>query len=370
MATERTIFVPFATSFGGVERLAVSLAQHLYRRGVPHRLVCLRCTIDLPKYAGYALRVESLEPRRNPLAEARAMARALRGRGDASLLFDLKSAFYAGLAALPPFVLHLTDPPSLLPAEVSKHGFTARRRHPPLARGLAPRLSVSLHGELVHRINMRGVRRAARVIAMTDAIAAELLALYGVTAAVVRPGVPTPTAPAAHRTRDRLLSVSRLEVSKRVDWILEALARNAAAGWSLDVVGEGADAPRLHALADRLGLTGRVAFHGHVSEGRLGELYAAAGLFVMPAIQGYGLPALEALARGVPVVLSRNSGVAEVLADTRWATPFSGGVDGLVAAIGTQTARLSHHLSEGAPPPVVPTEDQWAGELCRLCGWA
>ena len=53
---------------------------------------------------------------------------------------------------------------------------------------------------------------------------------------------------------------------------------------------------------------GRVTFTGYVPEGDLQTLYNAADLFAYPSIyEGFGLPVLEAMASGVPVVTSNVS---------------------------------------------------------------
>jgi glycosyltransferase involved in cell wall biosynthesis len=71
--------------------------------------------------------------------------------------------------------------------------------------------------------------------------------------------------------------------------------------------------PALVAEAERLGLAGRVTFLPFVSAEELEGLYAAATCFVLASLQeGFGLPILEAMARGVPVACSNVSALPEV----------------------------------------------------------
>lgn len=238
----------------------------------------------------------------------------------------------------------------------------------------------SAHGEIVHRINRRGVKSALSVIAMSDAIAAELRAVYSVEPKIVRPGALVSPRSAFKRLRTdklRILSVCRLEPNKRVDWILHALADlesrssllSRATEWTLDVVGGGSQERQLQALASQLGIAEKVVFHGTISDARLEELFADSTLFLMPAAQGYGLPALEALARGVPVVLHRESGVSEVLSGTLWAAVIDDGIERLAGAINTMLDRLRDGELSKSPAPAFPTESGWAREISTVCQW-
>lgn len=70
---------------------------------------------------------------------------------------------------------------------------------------------------------------------------------------------------------------------------------------------------RLEALADKHGLKGEVIFPGFISEGQLRWLYENASAYVFPSLsEGFGLPALEAIVHGCPVVSSNATCLPEV----------------------------------------------------------
>lgn len=74
------------------------------------------------------------------------------------------------------------------------------------------------------------------------------------------------------------------------------------------------DYPALKAKVEELHLTGRVLFTGFVDDADLATLYNAASLVVIPSLQeGFGLPAMEAMACGAPVVSSSAGSLPEVL---------------------------------------------------------
>ena len=74
--------------------------------------------------------------------------------------------------------------------------------------------------------------------------------------------------------------------------------------------------PEARARAQTLGLGDRIRWLGPVAEAELPALYAGASLFVFPSLyEGFGLPVLEAMACGTPVICSNVSSLPEVAGD-------------------------------------------------------
>lgn len=77
-----------------------------------------------------------------------------------------------------------------------------------------------------------------------------------------------------------------------------------------------AEHARLRALAADLGVGGAVRWLDHVPEAELALFYGAAAVLVLPSLyEGFGLPALEAMACGTPVVCSNRASLPEVVGD-------------------------------------------------------
>ena len=177
------------------------------------------------------------------------------------------------------------------------------------------------------------VRRASRLIAVSGCTATDLQRCYGVDparVAVVYEGVDPTFAPVsdAHRlklVRDRhglsehpyLLTVGTLQPRKNLGLLLQALRLLLDQGLDLQlaVVGRtGWGNLDLPAESARLGLTGRLHPLGYVPDENLPALYSGALAVVLPSLyEGFGLPALEAMACGAPVVASNNSVLPEVV---------------------------------------------------------
>ncbi|HWV86403.1 MAG TPA: glycosyltransferase family 1 protein [Capillimicrobium sp.] len=176
------------------------------------------------------------------------------------------------------------------------------------------------------------IRRADRVITISAATADDLVRELGTPRGkidVVPLGVGTTAgravAPAAG-VRGRLdagerpiaLSVSAKRPHKNLPRLLEALALIPAERRPVLVVpGYGTfhdDA--LAADVERLGIAGDVRMLGWVDDAELEALYAEAAVFVFPSLyEGFGLPVLEAMARGVPVACSDRGSLREVAGD-------------------------------------------------------
>jgi glycosyltransferase involved in cell wall biosynthesis len=135
-----------------------------------------------------------------------------------------------------------------------------------------------------------------------------------------------PPAPARADARRRLgiagpllLTVGSVLNRRRLPVLLRAVTRLAVAwpGITADVVGDNRTHPRLdlEAIVAELGLDGRVRLSGFVDEAGLADRYSAADVVVyLSEYEGFGLPALEAICRGVPVVLARRPALSEVFA--------------------------------------------------------
>lgn len=121
----------------------------------------------------------------------------------------------------------------------------------------------------------------------------------------------------AGREGPRLLSVGSLFNRRRVPALIHAMSLLATSqpAATLDIVGENRTHPRLdlEALVRRLGLEQRVRFRGFVNEEELASCYAAADLAVyLSEYEGFGLPVLEAMARGIPVITGRRPATGDV----------------------------------------------------------
>jgi glycosyltransferase involved in cell wall biosynthesis len=175
----------------------------------------------------------------------------------------------------------------------------------------------------------RSARRAARVLTVSERTKRNLLERYGLPddRVVVTPNGVDPAFVPGDGPRDYALAVGAIQTRKNQ---LAALEAAHAAGLPLIVAGPEKDAE----LADDLRRRGaRVT--GYLETPELVELVQGAACLVQASRhEGFGLPVLEAMACGTPVVAVREPAVAEVAGDAAVLVDGSGLADGIRRALG------------------------------------
>lgn len=169
----------------------------------------------------------------------------------------------------------------------------------------------------------RAVRRAGAIIVPSEWSKNQLMEKLSVSAAKIR---IVPEAVAASLTRKKnflavkrspkpyLLYVGNLYPHKNVSIIIEALQLMTSSPLGLKIVcARSVFTSRFLTEVRRRGAQDSVELLGQVSDNQLANLYKGATAYVFPSrLEGFGLPGLEAMALGTPVVAARASSLPEV----------------------------------------------------------
>lgn len=366
------IFNAELIEFGGEERVMLALARELHHRSIKCSFASYWDKINLPKYCEWPIEMHQLKPKRNPISKVLALRHFLndlRNQGSPTpILFNIQAAYHAGLTGAGPYHIRIPDTYRLLSGESIGH-LKTRGRLSNVKRSMSKRLS--------HWGTKRGIQGAESFITNTKVLQTEMLALYGRRAEVIYLGglgTPNENIPARANGLIELLTVSRLQASKRIDWILESLdtinvESNKCPAWRLHVVGAGPEREKLEQQCKILGLQNFVIFHGFVNDVRLHELYQLSHAFLMPGKQGYGLPMIEALYQKMAVVSSEESGAVELFENTNWVSIAREGKAGFTKALKEMLHRLADPAFFTQPLPPLPTEKEWASQMIRQCNW-
>jgi glycosyltransferase involved in cell wall biosynthesis len=212
------------------------------------------------------------------------------------------------------------------------------------------------------------VERADGILTISEATRAQIVERFAAPperVVVARPGVPHwarggRVAPLARQ--GDILFLGTLEPRKNVGGLLEAYAR---------LLGRRPDVPRLRLVgritaaaepwlqrAAQPPLAGHVDVPGYVADADRRALFDGAAMLVLPSWnEGFGLPVLEAMALGVPVVVSDRAALREVAGDTAlYCDPSDpGSIAAAIAAVLDDPAAASARA---------------AGALSRVAGWS
>ena len=229
---------------------------------------------------------------------------------------------------------------------------------------LLPRRYPALRRLYYQQAGRAGARLAHLVIAVSQTVKDDVVRQFGLPSDRVRvvslaPGAdfrPLDDRARTAAVRDKyglparfILNVGTLEPGKNQAILLRAFQRLKAQGVAHGLVIAGQRGwmyERLYRLVDELGLRGQVYFTGYLPDEDLVAVYNLADLFVFPSLyEGFGLPPLEAMACGLPVVASNAPAPTEVL-DGAALLVSPRDVDGLTEAAGRvlRDRRLRYRL--------------------------
>jgi len=193
-------------------------------------------------------------------------------------------------------------------------------------------LEFNRRGEDINRniveIERYGMERADHIIAVSAFLKNMIVSRYGMPpekVTVAHNAVDGPPATETDHPRTRsdaktVLFLGRITRQKGPLFFLEAAARvlRDLPETNIIMAGDGDALEDARQKAEDLGIAARVRFPGFLDGEEAKQAFAAADLFVLSSVsEPFGIAPLEAARQGIPVILSRQSGVAEVLKTAR-----------------------------------------------------
>ncbi len=175
----------------------------------------------------------------------------------------------------------------------------------------------------VYAIEKAGMQAADRVIAVSELTRRIVIGKYGILADkvvtvhnAVRFGESEEAAP-ERAVKDKVVTfLGRITYQKGPDYFVEAAAKVLQRVSDVRFVMAGSGDLMNHVVrrVAQLGIADRFHFTGFLKGGEVQRMFRLSDVYVMPSVsEPFGISPLEAMRSGVPVIISRQSGVAEVL---------------------------------------------------------
>lgn len=181
-------------------------------------------------------------------------------------------------------------------------------------------------------------RRASTHLCLTadEEAALHKIGAFNGTVARIRNGVPVTAEAATWSDRPRIVFLARLHERKRPLAFVEMAGRMIAAGSTarFDLYGpDEGEGPRVRERISSLGLGERVTYHGAVDPREVATILASAQVYVLPSVREvFPMALLEAMAAGVPSILTDDCGLSDELRARGTAAVTDGTPEQLAAA--------------------------------------
>ena len=178
--------------------------------------------------------------------------------------------------------------------------------------------------QMIYEIERAGMEQADKVIAVSHFTRNIVISRYGIPGdkvEVVHNGVESNgtwslMSTGIHRDEKIVLFLGRITMQKGPEYFLRAAKKviDVMDNVKFVMAGSGDMMNRTINMAAELGIGNKVLFTGFLRGDEVRQIYQMADLYVMPSVsEPFGIAPLEAMNHDVPVIISRQSGVSEVL---------------------------------------------------------
>ena len=166
----------------------------------------------------------------------------------------------------------------------------------------------------------QAAERSDLIIAISQFTAHQVEELLGVEPSrirVIHHGTRLPSSAPSEQRQNLILTVGAIQKRKNIARLVKAFERTPA-GWRLAIAGaaNGYGAAEQLSAIEESPRRADVDVLGYVSDQQLQSLYSRASIFAFPSLdEGFGMPVLDAMAHGIPVVASNRSAIPEAAGD-------------------------------------------------------
>ena len=351
------IFYPYINTFGGIEKLICTLAN-----GIDLSLVCFYDKINLKKFNS-KIDIVILNPKHylDKIFTLRNFFKKNLAKGY-PLMWGYKASFFAYLAQLKNYAVFIDDPPSLLSSaqENSNRSFFNHIRK-----------------TISNYIDKKSINAAQVRITQTKRNSLELKKMFSCNFIYFYPGFENGKIKKFFKSNKsiKLLSISRLEKSKNIDWAIKAIDNikykypKIYNKMQFSIVGTGSYQLQLKRLVAQRSLENNIFFYGFISDKIKYNFLKKNHIFLMPAIQGYGIPALEALAYSNRLIINKESRISEILKNSNNICLTDNNFKSFNMKFEKFITKKNYLVKNKFNNLVFPTESEWINSIYKICNW-
>ena len=361
------IFYPFVDAFGGIERNIISFISSINKRKINYEVVCFRNSINWKKYNNKKsinikilgginiidriIKFKNYSKKANPIGKI--------------LCFGEKGSFFAYLSGIKNFTVHYTDPPQLSLNFLENKNFL-----------------ISLKRKLALKICNLGLLRCRSIIVTTKKNRKDIKKIFNVSSKVIYSAgynfykkKKYPVKTLFKGDKINLLSIGRLSPNRNIDWLIDFInycklnEKKLFRKLTLNIIGDGEERIKILSLVNKYKLQNKVKFYFIANDNLTKKILLKSDIFLLPAVQGYGLPALEALYVNIPVVSNHYSRISEILKNNPWVSLTKNHKKDFIRKSLIHIKAMKLKLPNYEILRKLPTEESFSSNVARVCGW-
>ena len=362
------IFYPHIQAFGGIERNIVSVIKEIERLKKKHVLICFEDKIHIKRFYNKINR--KVLKGNNLFTKILALKKFIKTNdcnGDA-LMWGEKAAMFAYLSSMKNYSIYYPDPPMLYQENNTSKSLDIFK---------------NIRRWISMQVAKQGLKYANLRFTTTKKNKKDLERLYNTNFKVIYEGgykvlknTKYPIKKIFNRNKINLLTVGRLSPNRNIEWLIDFFSflkekklTNIYNNSTLIICGKGEQFLMLKSKVDLLNLKKKITFKEFVSDKMLNKIYLKTDLTLIPAIQGYGLPALESLYYNIPVVLNKNSRISEIFTNNPWVKITKNDKKDFFKKTILAISYFKRITPNYKYLLKLPTHQRWANQIGNLHGW-
>jgi glycosyltransferase involved in cell wall biosynthesis len=170
-----------------------------------------------------------------------------------------------------------------------------------------------------------------------------------------------------------LLSICRIEKNKKINWLLQSLIDLKNDNFEiykkikLDIVGDGSEKKKLKYFCKKNKIINKVSFLGFVNETKKKNLLKNNHIFLIPAEQGYGIPALEALHYHNKLIINKESRISEIFKNNKGILITCNNYPSFYSGLKLLLKEKNNFFKPNIK--ILPKSIKWVNFILRKCKW-